>query len=406
MLTSTLQMAWRNIWRNTRRTLITGSAIGLGLAAMILYLGMQEGMNRRMRHTATRSYLGDAQVHAVGYRDTRELELTIPRGAERLADARKLPAALAASPRLLATGLLAIGDRSAGVELIGIDPECEPGVTDWSERLLAGHYPREGDHALLGRDLADKLELTAGGKFVLTVAEEETGELRSLLLRVAGVYFTGNPALDKYAAILPITTLREAVAMPGAMHEIALRLDLHSGEEEDLRAALAPLAAEDLDVAPWQELAPALASMLDLQDFYFGLTVLIVFSIIALGIVNTLTMSLVERTWEFGILRAVGTSPWRLAGLIFAEAASLGLVGSAIGLALGLLVHWPLSTHGFNLGGFQVAGVNFESRLHTVLEPLPLILLCLIFIALTTVVALSTAVRAARIRPADALREF
>jgi ABC-type lipoprotein release transport system permease subunit len=406
MIWNLCKLAWRNIWRSRRRTFITGSAIGLGLAAMILYMGMQGGMNRYMHRVATRSQLGDAQIHAAGFRETRETVLVIPDGAALLAECRAMPGLTAASPRLLVQGLVAIGDRSAGVEIIGIDFASEPDITDWQERLLEGVYPSAPNEVLIGRDLAEKLELAAGGKLVLTLAEEGTGELRSLLLRVAGVFYTGNPMLDKRSAFMNIAALGETMGLVDEMHEIALRFDLPDLTDAEAGALIAPLAGPGLDVAHWKKLAPALASIMSMQQFYFSITVLIVFAIIALGIVNTLTMSLAERTWEFGVLRALGSSPGRLAGLIFAEAASLGFVGAIMGSAVGLILHAVFGTWGFSLGHFQVAGVVFESKMYTILKPLPVLTLALVFVALTTLVAVSPAIRAARIRPADALRHI
>jgi ABC-type lipoprotein release transport system permease subunit len=403
---TTLRMAWRNLWRNGRRTLITGSAIGLGLAAMIFWLGLQNGMNHYLQSSVTSSYLGDAQIHADGYRETRETEDVIPHAAAVLARADSLPAVRAASPRLLANGLVAIGDRAAPVELVGIDPARERRVTDWSERLLAGAYPDGPRDALLGRDLADKLEVEPGSRLVLTLADEKTGELNSVLLTVAGVVYTGNPFLDKGTLILNRHTLGTALGLPDAMHEIALRLTVDTDQATAMDAALAPLRAPGLDVAHWLELSPSLAGLRELQDFYYAITLLIVFAIIALGIVNTLAMSLAERHWEFGVMRAIGTSPGRLAGLIFAEAASLGVLGAALGLLLGAVTHAVISQHGLWLGGFQVAGVDFESRVYTELSLPPVLLVASIFVALSTLTGLGTAVRAARIQPATALREL
>lgn len=402
----TLRMAWRNIWRNGRRTLITGSAIGLGLGTMIFWLGLQGGMNRYMQSSITGSYLGDAQIHVDGYRQTRETELLLPGGDALLARADALANVAAAAPRLLGTGLLAMGDRASGVELIGIDPEREREISNWDDRLIAGEYPSEPTHLLLGRDLAEKLEIEPGGRLVLTLADETTGELNSLLLTVTGVVFAGNPMLDRRAAILDRGTLAEAMGLPGRMHEIVLRLNVDTELAPAMAAALDPLRAPGLDVAHWLELAPGLASMRELQDFWYWITLLIIFGIIALGIVNTLAMSLAERRWEFGVLRAIGTSPGRLATMIFAEAASLGVLGALLGLGLGGLAHALTARYGLWMGGFEVAGVDFESRIYSEMEPPMALLVALVFIGLSTLTGLSTAVRAARVKPAESLRQY
>ncbi|MCP4547552.1 MAG: ABC transporter permease [bacterium] len=402
----TLQMAWRNIWRNRRRTLITSSSIALGLAAMIVYLGLFAGMNKRMLEIVTRSNYGAAQIHAIDYRSTRRLDLVIPDGIALLDRAAALPGVEAVAPRLLATGLLAIGDRSAGVDLFGIDLVRERTITDWHERLVAGHYPESANEVLLGDELADKLELEPGDKVVLTVADAPSGEMRNRLLRLAGTMYTGNPSLDKGSAILGIDTLRGDLGLPDGMHEIVFSLEGLLKDPEPIRAALASLASPSLEILPWQELNSGVYNMIRMQALYLGITVLIIFSIIAIGIVNTLAMSLAERRYEFGVLRALGTTPRSLAALIFTEAASLGIVGTVLGLIAGLLIHWPMAVQGLNLGGFQYAGVTFESRIFCIYQPGGTALIALLFIILTIMVGLGTAIRAGLIRPAEALRHY
>ena len=121
---------------------------------------------------------------------------------------------------------------------------------------------------------------------------------------------------------------------------------------------------------------------------------------------NTLAMSLAERRWEFGVLRAIGTSPGRLATMIFAEAASLGVLGALLGLGLGGLAHALTARYGLWMGGFEVAGVDFESRIYSEMEPPMALLVALVFIGLSTLTGLSTAVRAARVKPAESLRQY
>ncbi|MEZ4436638.1 MAG: ABC transporter permease, partial [bacterium] len=170
----TLKLAWRNIWRNGRRTLITAAAIGLGVAALVFTQAMVEGMFHRMVGVATASMSGDAQIHAPGYRTTQDERLVIPAAAPLLDAARALPGA-AATPRVFGTGLVAIGDRSQGVRVIGVAPDTERRVTNWAERLTAGRYLEAEGEALVGAALARKMDLELDTRLVLTMADIETG---------------------------------------------------------------------------------------------------------------------------------------------------------------------------------------------------------------------------------------
>ncbi len=400
----TLRMAWCNLWRNTRRTIITGGAIGLGLAAMILSLGWFNGMNRHLIETVTLSGMGEAQIHAPGFRKTRDVELVIPDGPAVLQRVESTEGVAGASPRLYAIGLLAMGDRSANVEVIGIDTRREPKVTNWHRRLIAGRYPAKGNEVVIGRDLADELEVEVGSRLVLTMADAKTGDMNSLLLKVAGVVFTNNPTLDKRSALLPLATVRKGLGLEGGIHEIALDIDAPSLKIEDLKPVLDRLDAPGLEVSAWQDLSPVVASLGDLQDVYMALTLAIIFIIIAFGIVNTMSMSLIERFREFGILRAIGAAPLRLAWLILAEAASLGVVGCAMGLGLGVAIHGVLAKVGINLGQLEALGVTFETPVYPSLDVAGVAEITVVFLILTPLVAIFPAARAARVDVIRALR--
>jgi ABC-type lipoprotein release transport system permease subunit len=408
METLVLRLAWRNLWRNTRRTLLASGSVGVGLASMVFMVGWSAGLNRHMIHTVTRSGLGDAQIHAEGYRKSRETELTIPDAAALLGRVEKTPGILAASPRLYGDALLAIGDRSASVACLGIDSARERGVTDWHERLLSGGFPKPGDEGsvVLGRDLADVLEAEIGSKLVLTVADEVTGEMKYRLVRVSGILFTNNPALDRHTAFVNLRALQRDLGVGGGagVHEIALRTSAPATDRQALETVLAPLRAPGIEVSGWHQLMPVIAGMADLQDLYLVITLLLVFLIISFGIVNTLSMALLERFREFGILRALGTTPGGLAALILAEAGWLGAVGCALGLAVGLSIHFAVARTGITMGNVEAMGVTFATPIYPILQPLTLAAVTAAFLALTPATAGMVALRAARVDPIKALR--
>ncbi|MBW1713233.1 MAG: ABC transporter permease, partial [Deltaproteobacteria bacterium] len=268
----------------------------------------------------------------------------------------------------------------------------------------AGSYPSRPEQVLLGQYLAEKLELTAGSKLVLTLAQVGSGEMNSLLVRVAGLVFTGNPGLDERAVIAPLALVQKALGLPGGIHEIALQLKAKGVEREHLAPLVKPLSGPGLEVVLWQELAPAVASMMELMGFYMALTVAIIFGLVALGIVNTMSMALLERFREFGVLRALGTSPLRLAGLILAEAGSVGLVGAAIGLAVGVSATAFFGIYGINMGSVEAMGVSFRSAIYPHLKFIDAAVMVVVFLALTPLVALGPALKAAKVEPVRALR--
>lgn len=404
MYLSTIQMAWRNLWRNTRRTLITTLAIGLGLGAIIITLAWVGGLMEHLIQTMTGTNLGQAQIHAPGYRETREEELLISRAEEVLMRVDKTPGLVGAAPRLYAQGMAAMGDRSSGVEVMGVDFGREKKVTNWSDKLTSGTYPGGGNEVLIGQGLARKLELSAGAKLVLTVARVGSGDLESALVRIAGIINTGIPMLDDHSVIGSLEMVGKLNGLKGSVHQIALMFGSSGLEKDRLEKLIQPLQELGLDVQPWQVLAPMISGMLDLQGFYFGLAIAIIFGLVAFGIVNTMSMSLLERFKEFGVLRAIGTSPLRLFGLIITEAASLGVVGGAIGTVLGVGVTLIFNKIGINMGDVEAMGVTIDSIIYPHLDYRATVLVVLVFLILTPMVALGPALKAARIVPVRALR--
>jgi ABC-type lipoprotein release transport system permease subunit len=374
----TFRIAWRNLWRNKRRTLITGGGVGLGLAMMIFTVCWSEGLNRHMIEVVTRSMLGHAQLHATGYRQTREPQTTINDAGRLLALAEDVSGVERAAPRLYGEALLAIGDRSESVVSLGYDPRREAGVTNWSRKVTSGAMPSAPGELALGKALAQKLEVEVGSRVVVTSSDVFTGELNYRLAK-------------------------------GGVHEIALALTPDPTDQAALGAGvnrvLVKIGQRELEGAPWQELAPMIAGMVDLQGIYMAISLGLIFFLISFGIVNTMSMSLFERFREFGIMRAVGAPPGNLAALIVAEAGWLGLVGSMMGLALGLgLTGWLVRT-GIVFGSqTEAMGVGLGTPIHPAFEPVGIALSTAAFMLLTPLVSALVAWRAARIDPVRALR--
>ena len=400
---TTLRMAWRNIWRQPRRTLMTAAAVALGLAGMIVWLGLIEGMNDHLLKAATEGWVGDGQIHAEGFRESQDLE-TLIEDTGLLPRVKASKDVDAAAPRLFADALVAIGDRSSGVRAVGTDLAAEAQVTGWKERLSAGEWPTSDEHCLIGVKLAERLEVRPGDRLVLTLSVPDTGDLASRLLRVTGLLATQNSFIDGQTLILGLGPLRDAMEKPEGLHQVALRMRRTDGDEGAAQRSLASLRAPGLDVAGWRKLNPSLASLMDLQMDYLIGTTFVVFFIIALGILNTLSMSVLERTQEFGVLGALGASPFHVFGLIVTEAFCLGLVGGLIGLGVGLLFNWPLSVFGLQLTSTEIAGVRFDRAIRSDLSAVGALALTGTFVVLTTLTSLWTALRAARIRPVEALR--
>lgn len=400
---SLLLLAWRNLWRNPRRTLITGSAVALGLAAMIFVTGWAKGLNLHVISTITRSGLGDVQLHARGYSSSREPSIFLKDYKALLARAEKTEGVLAASPRVLGEGLASIGGRSANIRLYGIIPEKEDKVTDWGRRFVAGTYLGKPQTVVIGTGLAKTLEVEIGSKVVLTVADVTSGELRYRLLTVAGIAASNNPLIEKGAALLNMEELGQDLGVEGA-HEIALAVSPAAGERANLERIAESLGTPEVEAAPWHVISPLSARMGEIQALFMGITLGVIFFLLGFGIVNTMSMSLIERFHEFGVLKALGTSPGRLFALLTVEAACLGAVGSLGGLSLGMALLSYFSFTGINLGGMEAMGISFKTPVHPMIYPPYIMAVTLAFLVLTPAASVLVSFKAARVDPATALR--
>lgn len=404
MLFPVFRMAWLNLWRNTRRTVITVSAVGFGVAVMVFASGYAVGMKKHLIETIIRSGSGEGQISARGYTATQDPETFIPDASSLLNRLDLDPAVKGASPRVKGEGLLAMGDRSAHVTLIGVEPGREGKVTGWTKQLTEGVFLGSPRTVVIGKGLMKTLEVETGSRLVLTVADIRTGELKYRLLTVSGTVSTGNPGLDRHAGFVNRAELAEDLGVGQGVHEIALSLAADPEDRRALAAVLATYAGPGIEAAEWQVLSPVVAHISDVMVYYNAIMLGVIFFLIAFGIVNTMSMSLIERFREFGILRALGTPPGDLARLILAEAWWMGLIGSAGGLALGLSAIAFFAWQGLSFEGVEALGVSFSTPLYPVFYWPEIIFDALGFLVLTPLAAVTVALRAAMVDPVRALR--
>ncbi|CAM2069336.1 ABC transporter permease [Sulfidibacter corallicola] len=356
----TFRLAWRNLWRRPRRTLLTLSALVLTLAMLIFFGNLMSGMWDRIIRVATSSLVGQAQVHLAEYRRTQDPERFLRDRDALISALERQPQVKGASARIYAPALAAMGDRSQSVRLMGVDPEREAMVTSWKDRIWQGRYLTDDGGALIGKRLAEKLEIGVDSKLVVTVADLRTGDLNSVLLRVHGILWTQNPKVDEGSVIVTLPTAEKLAGLQNAAHEVALTWHT-TGEVPPTTPSL---PRDDLVFSTWQELIPGMAQAYNLQSGYLWFSFVVVFLLVALSIANTMNMSLMERHREFGILMALGTSDRQLVGGIVSEYFLLGGLGSVAGLVLGLLITLACAQTGITLTGVEVMGFALDEPLY------------------------------------------
>ncbi len=399
------KLAVRNLLRNKRRALIAGTAIGIGLAALIFVDSLIIGMERNIVRSATASFLGEAQIHAAGFRESLETDKTI---VNRLDVLRQLSAETIVShftSRTMSFAMIASSDNYGAVNLVGVVPETERFLSQVDDAILQGSFFEGAERELvIGSKLAEILEVKLGSRVVVTVAEAETGNLAQEMFRVSGVYHFNSSEMDRGMAFVRIEKAQQMLAIEDRIHEIAIRFsESHYARDKHL-PFWEKYSQEGNEAVSWTQLLPQLEGALELSQFSTFIIGAILFGVVALGIINTLFMSLHERIFEFGVLRAVGTRPGAMALLILFEAGALALLSIAIGTILGYIVTYITTLTGIDYVGIEFVGVTFRELLYPVMQLNQFIVYPLVVFFFTILVGTYPALHAARMQPAEAMR--
>ena len=400
-----IKLAWRNIFRNKRRTILSGLAVGIGLASLIFVNGLMVGMLNSMVRTATDSFMGQGQIHAEGFRDTFETELAI-RDFDRVMESLKGEEDITGfTPRTIAQGMLTSTSDVLPVAAYGIDPEGERGVSLLEEAVIKGEYLGSGRKILIGSRAAELLDVGLGDRLVLTMAQAATGELSQEMFRVGGIFHYGIREVDSSLVFIEISRAREMLAIGGGAHEIALRFNNIDIAGDTSLAVWERYSRGGNEALGWPGLLPQLKAVHELSGFTTMLTSILVFGIVALTIMNTLFMSLYERMYEFGVMRAVGTRPVQMALIIVFEAVSLAIISIVIGMVIGWLLNTLFGVIGIDYSGIEFAGVTMTEPIYTVMRPVQFTVFPVMIMAFSLVAAIYPAFYAARLTPSKAMRK-
>lgn len=411
------QLAWRNLWRNPRRTLIAMAAIGLGYAMLLFVVCLMAGLRQQMIESGTGLVLSDIEVHAPGYYPDRPTHQTL--GGREGTDVSALLAAItidprvsAASPRVYSYGLVSAAHQPAGVELLGVVPDQEQKVTALHTRIVKGNYLTElmPKGVVMGDKLATMIGVEVGSEIVL-LTQAANGSTGNDLYTVAGLFHTGLDTMDQGLVLMSLSSLQQLLRLPlGRIHEIGIKL--HDITEATTTAtALEVQLSKSLPVRmrAWPELVPELADYVQFNRRVTFILFFIFFLLAVIGIVNTMLMAIIERTRELGMLMAVGMRPAQVVGLIMAEAASLAGASLVLGGTLAAPLLWYLQVHGLRLGGamdeISLAGVMVGHLWYGRQDFIAYIQAALGLAVTALVSALYPALRAARFRPMEALRK-
>ncbi len=408
------RIAFRNLGRNPKRTVLAASALAFGFVAAIVMAAVSDGMTAEMIENGTHALSGQIQLHARDYLPARHIYDTIGDSGvtvdQLVAAVEAQPGVLAAAPRVYGAGLLSTAAHTEAAMIVGMDPAREPAVSRLAASINEGRAPREGAKEIaIGSETARRLHVAVDTQIVV-VAPAADGSLGNDLYVVSGVFHTGLADLDAGMAVMSLDALQALLVLPaGRVHEIAVSVRQPWGAPAIAHAVAAtPAAARaGLAVESWTQFRPELASYAALARGSNGLLIAIVFLMAVFGVTNTLLMSTFERRREFAVEQALGVSDGAVARTVVYEGLVLGLCSLLAGaiIAAPILYWWhaaPLDLSRL-IGNFTVSGALVRPVLRA--EPswgVPLQAAAALLVT-SIIAALYPAFRATRIPPADAM---
>jgi ABC-type lipoprotein release transport system permease subunit len=402
-----LKIAYRGLGRNRRRSLLSALALGIGVALLLLMAAFIEGEMRSSLDLSIRLESGHLQVRALDYDEAKGSLAWEDLVAEPQSVADQIAAldpVRVASPRLFASGILLTGDESLGVRILGIDPLSDANQV-FRQELLSGAWLEADDRegVLVGATLASKRKLTTGDRIVLLV-NTSNGDIAEQSFAIRGVYTTHTPTYDQSTILMPLAKA-QTITQAGD-HASVIWIMLKDMYQAD--AVAAALASSPYQIETWKQMN---AFQLEIESYANAMMMvfyLIVLGITATVVVNAMVMAVFERTREIGILAAIGMKGHRIMALFLTESFLLAIGGVIIGLLLGGLGVYYISTYGVYLGNMAAdmgvsGGYTFGDRLYGYLTAQDAITLIIAAVVVTLLASLYPALLAARMEPVQAL---
>lgn len=403
------KLAWRNVWRNKRRTLITLASIGFGLAALLFQQSLIKSLQDQIVEKSTRTYTAHIQVQSNAVTDPKVPDFRIEDPERIYAAVQNIPEIAAWAPKVIFTGLVSSPSTSKGALVVGIDPQREKDLTIIASYLVEGEYLHAGKdrEVLMGVKLAKELDLRLGEKLVVMVQGAD-GSLSAESFRVCGLLRTGSPVYDGQIIYIQIQSAQRLLVCGKEVSVVSIRARQTDHIEPLQRKLKELLIQEPVKVLTWKESAHEIVSIQEFQNAILLIVLLVIFSIVALGIFNTLLMSLFERIREFGLMMALGAKPSAVAALIICESLLLGIFGTVLGNAAGSALVFYFGKKGIPLPIADAFGywMPFDRQIYLQFAWKELLFSSAAAILTSLIAAIFPAVRAARLKPAEALRHF
>jgi len=401
-----LRLAWRNLWRHSRRTWLTIGAMVFSNTLLVFMISFQFSMYGLMIDNTLQVFSGHMQVQAPGFKDDQKMRQVVP-DAQPLAERLRIQFdSETIAARGWAFGLASSEERSYGIGIYGVEPEFEKNVSNIPGLIKNGRYLARSDamEIIIGKVLSRNLRVEVGDELTI-LGSGLDGSFAAAVVTIAGIFESGVKEIDRNIAEMPLDAFQEVFYMDGAGHHVVI-LAPTLDDVPVLQSEVAAELADGLVVHDWNALQPGLKQMIqaDISSAFFMYGILVV--LVAFSVLNTQLMSVLERTHEFGVVMALGMKPGRLGRLVMLETAMMGLLGFLLGAAAGSLLTYWFSVNGLSYPGMEEMAANFNlpGRVYPQVSLLKTVFGPAVVFLFTLLAAAYPAWRLRRLHPVEAMR--
>jgi len=403
-----LRLAWRNLWRHSKRTWLTIGAMVFSNTLLVFMISIQFGMYDLMIENTLKVFTGHMQIQAPGYKDDKKMRQVTPHVVALAAQLREEFPTQAIAARGWAFALASSKERSYGIGIFGVEPEFEPRVSNIPGLVNEGRYLHASGatEIVIGAVLARNLRVKIGDELTL-LGSGLDGSFAAAVVNVVGIFESGVPDIDRNFAEMPLETFQDVFYMEGAGHQVvvsATTLDDAKLLGPEIAAALP--AGTGLVVHDWDALQPGLkqAIQADMSSAFFMYGILVI--LVAFSVLNTQLMSVLERTHEFGIVMSLGLKAGRLGRLIMLETALMGMIGLVIGAITGVIFTYWFTVNGLSIPGMEemAATFNLPARIYPQVTPWTIVAGPSVVFLFTLLASAYPALRLHRLHPVEAMR--
>lgn len=407
-------MAWRNLWRRKRRTLITAFTVAFGVLLAVTFTGTGDYIYTNMIDTSARMGFGHITIEPAGYNDSPSLDKRLANTDEIRKRLLNISGVTRATIRIVGQGMFASATKSVGGVFIAIDPALEsPDVNIFLDSLVEGAFfeGTKGRGVVVGAKVAEKLKLRLGRKLVYTTTDIH-GEIVSAMARVTGIFKTGVVEVDGSMILLPIDTVRKTLDYgPQEATMVSVLINDQRYTNRMKKTIYAAVGNHQNEVLDWSETQADVAGLIAIDKSFNYLMQFLVGLLIAAGILNTMLMSVLERKHEFGVMMAIGMSPGYLFRLVLMESLWIGISGLLLGIVITTPWFYYLNTIGIDLtnyvesmGEYSAGGVLVDPVLKIRLFKESAFAILGAVFTLTMVAGLYPAFKAGRVPPVESLK--